>query len=263
MMILRRLTASSTVITRTLLKNANQPTYSFSALRKPLKYNLSNEKSIISRNFVKIKVVKPQDNQNKKPFALIKQEPFFLPNNPFKMMFDVFKRRIIIKFEMAKIDPSFRAGEFLNGTQMALMTVSNRISNGNFDDLADLVQPGLIEKIKARYTELTSEEKELIVVNKNHIANQRIIDFDVYRGEGKLFVKMKSLIYIFETSAANPTDLGENMEISDYVSKHLRMAEYTFVRDYSQGSQNSNWIITDLNHYNSDYYGQCMDSRNE
>ena len=107
------------------------------------------------------------------------------------------------------------------------MTVSNRISNGNFDDLADLVQPGLIEKIKARYAELTPEEKELIVVNKDHIANQRIIDFDVYRGEGKLFVKMKSLVYIFETSAANPTDLGENMEISDYVSKHLRMAEYT------------------------------------
>lgn len=108
-----------------------------------------------------------------------------------------------------------------------MITISNRISNGNFDDLADLVQPGLIETLRKRYGELTSEEKELIVVQKDHIANQRIIDFDVYRGEGKLFVKLKLLVYIFETSSSNINDSPENMEISDYVSKHLRMAEYT------------------------------------
>lgn len=122
-MFLRRLTASSAFLNRTLLKNVYQ-TDSFSALRKPLKHNLIEV--MPSRNFVKVKIVKPEDNQNKKPFALIKQEPFFLPNNPFKMMFDVFKRGLMIKFEMAKIDPTFKTSDFLNGTRMVCYCLTRK-----------------------------------------------------------------------------------------------------------------------------------------
>lgn len=109
----------------------------------------------------------------------------------------------------------------------ALITVSNRISNGSFESLSGLVEPSLIESLKARYPSLTEEEKQLIPVVKDEIANQRVIGFDVSRRHG-LHVRFEMLIYMMNMNKLDMTD--QKMTMDEYFQQQLQnlmMVEYT------------------------------------
>ena len=57
-------------------------------------------------------------NDTLKPFSLLKTPPFILPSNPLSLMWSQLTRGFQIKFEMAKVDPTFSMTEFHSGAQM-------------------------------------------------------------------------------------------------------------------------------------------------
>lgn len=263
-MILNKLLANGKLLqTRYLFQNVKQMN-KFSAFKKPTGNNhQTNMKStdLIKRNLIKIRVFRKEENSNQplRPFSLLNEEPFILPGNPFSLLFAQLYRGLTIRLEMSRIDPTFNINEFYLGAQMALVTVSNRISQGNFEDLNGLVDPELIEKLKSRYQGLSEEEKSFISIKKEEIANNRIVGFNVYKTNG-LYVRMKLLVYLMNMEKMELDQIGsDNVSMDEYFKKQLQnlmMAEYTFVRDYSKKSESSNWLITELNHYNSDYYAR-------
>ncbi len=110
-----------------------------------------------------------------------------------------------------------------------MITVSNRISNGNFEQMSGLVEPGLLEKIQERYNTLTEQQKNLIAINKEEIANQRIISFNVHKNNG-LYVKFKLLIYLLNVPNPDMTNDEKAMSMEEYFKRqldNLMMAEYT------------------------------------
>lgn len=266
-MILKNITRFSSLFqSRRIVNNLTQNKY-FSSLQKQTKLLTITNNELFKRNIIKVKVIRNHGNDSNdlKPFSLLEIQPFILPNNPFSMMFSQFMRAISIRLEMSRIDRTFDVKEFHAGAQMAIVTVSNRIANGHLEDLNDLVDQNLITELKKRYDTLSFQEKKYIPIKKEEIANQRIVGFNVSKQNG-LFVRFKLLIYLMNMEKVMETKDEPETSVEEYFKKqlmNLMMAEYTFVRDYSNGSENSSWVITELNHYNSDYYGKCLREHRE
>ena len=182
---------------------------------KPLKRDYSNDL------FDKL-------NKPEKPFSLIDKEPFVLPH-PLKMFMDQLYRFVRLRLDMRSIDPTFNIQEFNYGTRMAMITVSNRISNGKFDDLKGLVEPSLIDKIKIGYAKLNQEQRNMLATSLNQVTHQRVIDFNVLKKDQSTLVEIMIQFYILNNLEDIKNAFSENVNFKEHLTIHVKnliIAEY-------------------------------------
>lgn len=137
-------------------------------LIKKFKYqSICQPKYIINYNIRKLSNTPDNGDQNKKP-----KRPLFLMEfderiwpHPFKTIKNIFFSYLIKR----SIDRDFDAEEFMKGSQMAMCTVSENISKGNFDQLEHLVSRDAIHEIKQNYEELNDEQREFIRIDPEDI----------------------------------------------------------------------------------------------
>lgn len=88
-----------------------------SVTRKPIQSSCRPE--LLKRTYFKIKINRNLSEKPLKPFTLLEdKKPFILPKNPFNLMFAQFMRAFTIRYEMARIDKTFKIQEFHSGAQM-------------------------------------------------------------------------------------------------------------------------------------------------
>ncbi len=137
-----------------------------------------------------------------------------------------------------------------------MITVSNRIANSKFDDLKGLVEPSLIDKIKIGYEKLNQEQRNMLATNLNQVTHQRVIDFNVRKKDESTLVEIMIQFYILNNLEDIKNAFSENVNFKEHLTIHVKnliIAEYRFARVFSHDSL-PDWLITDLNHYNSEYY---------
>lgn len=77
-----------------------------------------------------------------------------------------------------------------------MVTVSNMISRGEFENLKGLVHDDAVEIVKKNYQQLSSSQKSLLPVNPNDVQVQVHYLFQEAKTESSLFVKMGLLFYV-------------------------------------------------------------------
>ena len=104
------------------------------------------------------------DKKPHRPLFLMQFDERIWPH-PLKTLKNIFFTYLIRK----SIDVDFDAEEFIKGSQMAICTVSDNISRGNFDEIEDLVSRNAISEIKKNYEELDQYQREFIRINPDDL----------------------------------------------------------------------------------------------
>lgn len=181
---------------------------------------LLNQKRLFSNEF---------SSNDSRPFALFpNREPYMLPN-PFKVLF----QNLRLRWEMARVDANFNLVEFYQGSQMALVTVSNKIATGDFNDMSDMVQQGFVDKIRNQYVRLNDSEKARLALKLTDVFSQNITDFNIHTNSsnGNIIVKIRMQFVLMNNADEIKKSFLSfyNLSFKDLLDKNLRtvtLADY-------------------------------------
>ena len=153
----------NTIVATHLLNNIEHISYKFDKFKYVLK-NLVTKKSFSTSSVENSRQNDDYPGKSRRPLFLMTFDERIWPH-PLKTMKNIFFTYLINN----SIDSDFNVEDFIKGSEMAMCTVSEKISNGNFDEISDLVSREAIKEIKHNYEELNTKQKEFIRVYSEDI----------------------------------------------------------------------------------------------
>ncbi|KAJ8679276.1 hypothetical protein QAD02_015063 [Eretmocerus hayati] len=152
-----------------------------------------------------------------------------------------------------RMDNDFTIEEFLDGSKYAMSTVSHALAAENYDSIRNLVSPEALQTARNKINTLSSEQKQLIAVNKDDIyvtfPYEIGIMYDDDRADQK-FVEITTVYHSLRGLARMRAEDKEppiNMGMLPEYRNLLFVSNYRFIREYTEGVESS-WTINMINH---------------
>lgn len=134
--------------------------------------------------------------------------------------------------------------------------MSHLLATQKYEELNGLVEEKTIETLKQSVDLLTEEQRNLIIVAKDHIRIIGPIDINVKMSEtndNEYAIEVSKIVYYTDVANTLEDDSQEDQNIFEVITKNIDpkpviICNYTFERKYVNGI-GTDWIITLANHF--------------
>ncbi|GAB1602797.1 uncharacterized protein LOC115232575 [Argonauta hians] len=188
------------------------------------------------------------DDKSNKPFLKLMDFPEIIWPSPIKS----FRNWWFSKLIRGYYDNSFSIESFLTGSEQAISHVSNCLAEGDFDELQNVVDPEALQEIQNNYADLSVSQRSSLAIRPEDIFLRFIYEIGMMfdDNENQRFVEITVVFQGFHGFYdAKEKDPREYYEFVRQNTERLYVCNYRFIREFTKGSSNDDWVINRLNHF--------------
>lgn len=146
-------------------------------------------------------------------------------------------------------DPNYSPQSFREGALHAINHVAGCISEGQFDELEDLVQQDVITQLRHRFLTLTESQKKWIAYDPRDVGTYRYEVGVILIGEQRLVEITVNIRGVHGLrSAFEGLSKGDTEQVVSLAKGPWFCCSYRFFRDFTKGKKDA-WTINKLNHF--------------
>lgn len=197
------------------------------------------------------------DEESSKEYPLLMHN--MLPRGMPNLWYSI-KNFYIINFILrAQIDKNFELTSFIKGARHAFLTVSSHLANNRLEDLEGLVDSRALEEISENYKYLNVTQRRELEMKETDIVLSFAHNIRIETMKEGFTGTHKHIVYIFLVfdCIRNLEDIlkeksvkgqGSARELFHEFHQRKYICNYEFKREYIEGKECGDWIITKLLH---------------
>ncbi|XP_074662938.1 m-AAA protease-interacting protein 1, mitochondrial-like [Tubulanus polymorphus] len=187
------------------------------------------------------------DDEKKSPLRLSNWKPIIWPS-VFKTIRNWFLTFLIKGY----LDASYTTSTFLDGAEQAVNFVSNCLSEGQLDDLKDLIDQQALEEAQHYLSLMSAAQKQQVAVNKDDMFLRYIHEIGMIFDDetGQRFVEITT-VFQGMPGFSDLKEKGDPVRFQEQLknrANELYICNYRFIREFTKGVD-GDWKINRLNHF--------------